>query len=161
MEKKFVPDDFVVPAKLETERFRLRMLTVDDAEKDYDAVMSSIEHLKNPSDPNSWPMEDMTLDEDREDLRIHQEEFQNRVAFAYTVMSLNEDRCLGCVYIDPPGKKGFDSKVYLWARSSELASGFEELLYKVVKKWVKDEWPFRNTAYPGREIGWDQWESME
>ena len=37
----FVPSDFKVPEKLETEKFRLRMLTVNDVVKDYDAVMTS------------------------------------------------------------------------------------------------------------------------
>ena len=38
----FVPLDFKVPEKLETQRFRARMLTVDDVVKDYDAVMTSV-----------------------------------------------------------------------------------------------------------------------
>ena len=46
----FVPGDFEVPATLETEEFRLRMLTVNDVVKDYDAVMTSVEHLKT-----IWP----------------------------------------------------------------------------------------------------------
>ena len=40
----FVPSDFTVPEKLETGEFRLRMLTVNDVVKDYDAVMSSFDH---------------------------------------------------------------------------------------------------------------------
>ena len=40
-EPLFVPADFQVPPVLETERFRLRMLSVDDVEKDYEAVIES------------------------------------------------------------------------------------------------------------------------
>ena len=43
--KSFVPEDFEVPAVLETDQFRLRMLSVDDVEKDYEAVMESRERL--------------------------------------------------------------------------------------------------------------------
>jgi hypothetical protein len=43
--KPFVPTDFKVPDTLQNEHFRIRMLTVNDVVKDYDAVMSSIEHL--------------------------------------------------------------------------------------------------------------------
>ena len=43
---KLVPKDFQVPEVLETDRLRLRMLTVNDVVKDYDAVMTSIEHLQ-------------------------------------------------------------------------------------------------------------------
>jgi hypothetical protein len=46
----FVPADFDVPEKLETAEFRLRMLTVNDVIKDYDAVMSSADHCKT-----IWP----------------------------------------------------------------------------------------------------------
>lgn len=52
----FVPSVFKVPEKLETEKFRLRMLTVNDVVKDYDAVMTSVEHLQGVFGPHSkWP----------------------------------------------------------------------------------------------------------
>ena len=53
MNKELVHVDFEVPEVLETDEFRLRMLTVKDLEKDYDAVMSSVGHLKetNPFGP--------------------------------------------------------------------------------------------------------------
>jgi len=48
----FVPSDFCVPDTLATSEFRLRMLTVNDVVKDYDAVMSSVEHCRTiPSGP--------------------------------------------------------------------------------------------------------------
>jgi TPP-dependent pyruvate/acetoin dehydrogenase alpha subunit len=37
----FLPADFEVPTLLETDRFRLRPISVDDPDKDYEAVMSS------------------------------------------------------------------------------------------------------------------------
>ena len=42
----FVSSDFIIPVKLENEKFRLRMLTVNDVVKDYDAVMTSVDRLK-------------------------------------------------------------------------------------------------------------------
>lgn len=151
MIKKFVPDEFIVPEKLETDKFRLRMLTVDDVEKDYEAVMSSREHIKelySEIEDNTWPDEKMTIEEDLEDLERHQNEFLKREAFVYTVMSLDESLCLGCVYIDPTEKENFDAEVSLWARASELENGLEELLFKAVKKWLEENWPFKNVAYP-------------
>jgi hypothetical protein len=160
MNKKFVTDDFIVPEKLETDKFRLRMLTVDDVEKDYEAVMSSCEQLRNPEDENSWPKKNMTLKEDLQDLQVHQNEFLNRVAFAYTVMSLDESICLGCVYLDPSEKELFDAEVYMWVRTSELKNGLDELLYGTVRNWVKERWPFKSVTYPGREITWEEWKSI-
>jgi hypothetical protein len=60
MKEKFIPNDFVVPAVLETYRFRLRILTANDVEKDYEAVMSSLEHLKNPLTAN-WDSSSVLL----------------------------------------------------------------------------------------------------
>jgi hypothetical protein len=37
----FLPKDFEVPAVVESERFRMRSITIHDAFKDYDAVMSA------------------------------------------------------------------------------------------------------------------------
>lgn len=42
---RFVPEDSEVPIVLETNRFRLRMLSVYDVEKDYEAVIESRELL--------------------------------------------------------------------------------------------------------------------
>ena len=49
----FIPTEFKVPQVLENENFRIRMLTVNDVVKDYDAVMSSVEHLKGVFGPKS------------------------------------------------------------------------------------------------------------
>lgn len=163
MNKQFVPEDFIVPEKLETDRMRLRMLSVDDVEKDYEAVMTSIEHLQSLCDPGVsviWPQEDMTIEEDLRDLESHQSEFLARIAFAYTVMSLDESVCLGCVYIDPSRVKEYDAEVYLWARQSKYEKGFEDYLHQVVKEWVKDKWPFERVAYPGRDISYAEWRSL-
>ena len=43
MTRQFVPSDFVVPEILETDSFRVRMLTISDVKKDYDAVMTIME----------------------------------------------------------------------------------------------------------------------
>lgn len=42
----FIPPNYQVPASSETSEFRLRMLTVNDVVRDYDAVMTSIAHCK-------------------------------------------------------------------------------------------------------------------
>lgn len=156
----FVPSDFKVPEKLETEKFRLRMLTVNDVVKDYDAVMTSVEHLQGVFGPHSkWPSHNLTFEQDLIDLGWHQKEFQRRRSFAYTVMNLGESVCLGCVYINPTRKSGYDARIALWVRKSEFDKGLDTILFDAVKEWVVKEWPFKNTAYPGRDIDWDKWEA--
>lgn len=156
----FIPSDFKVPEKLETVKFCLRMLTVNDVVKDYDAVMTSVDRLKKVFGRNTeWPT-DLTLEQDLADLGWHQVEFQRRRSFAYTVMNLTESQCLGCVYIDPTRKRGYDAAVYLWVRDSEFEKGLDLILFNAVKKWIANNWPFRKVAYPGRTVDWESWESI-
>jgi hypothetical protein len=137
------------------------MLTVNDVVKDYDAVMTSVVHLRGVFGPQSaWPAEDLTLEQDLIDLGWHQKEFQTRRSFAYTVMNRSEKTCLGCVYIYPARKRGYDAEVYLWVRKSEYDKGLDKILFNAVKQWVGKKWPFDNVAYPGREIEWTTWEGL-
>lgn len=156
----FVADDFDVPEVLETPEFRLRKLTVNDLVKDYDAVMSSVEHLKAVWPDSGWPA-GLTLEEDLIDLGWHQKEFQNRASFAYTLVTLDESKVIGCVYIDPTRARGYDAEIYLWVRASELESGLDARLFNTVKSWLADDWPFESPAFPGRDIDWKVWESLE
>ena len=99
-----VPPDFQVPVRLEADGFHLRMLTVNDLVKDYDAVMSSSARLKGSMRPGSnWP-DGLTLEDDLIDLGWHQREFRSRRSFCYTMMSPDEATCLGCCYIYPSEK---------------------------------------------------------
>jgi hypothetical protein len=155
----FVSADFNVPQTLETKEFRLRMLTVNDVIKDYDAVMTSVDHLKTIWPDSSWP-DGLTLEQDLIDLGWHQREFQDRNSFAYTVVTLDESIVTGCVYINPTRKRGYDAEVYLWARQSELTGGLETRLHAAIKEWLSKEWPFKRVAFPGRDIEWTEWHAI-
>ena len=148
-EKLFVPKDFVIPLRLETECFRLRMLSVDDVEKDYEAVMETQAHFHALG--YSWPRVGFTLAENLADLKQHQQEFLDREAFAYTVVSLDESRVLGCVYINPTESDETDARVRMWVRSSEFDRGLDPILFQVVSQWLTSVWPFVTVNYPGRE----------
>lgn len=155
----FVPREFEVPSTLETKEFRLRMLTVNDVVQDFDAVMTSVEHLKTIWPDGSWP-DGLTFEQNLIDLGWHQKEFQLRRSFAYTVVTPSESQVTGCVYINPTAKRRYDAVVYLWARQSELEGGLERRLYAAVREWIGKEWPFKRVAYPGRDIDWKTWQSI-
>jgi hypothetical protein len=148
-EKLFVPENFVIPPILETKYFRLRMLSVDDVEKDYEAVMET--QVRFHGMGYRWPREGFTIAENLADLEQHQREFVDREAFAYTVVSLDESRVLGCVYINPTESDGYDAKVKMWIRQSEYDKGFDPILFDEVKKWIASAWPFTKVIYPDRE----------
>ena len=152
-----VPNDLDVPELLETERLRLRPLTVHDAVRDYDAVMTSEERLRTVFEPGGdWPS-GLTLEQNIIELGWHQTEFQLRTSFAYTVVSLDESEVLGCVYFYPTGKDQHDVEITLWVRQSRVAEGLDQHLFETVEDWVTDCWPFKNPAYPGRHIAFSDW----
>ena len=109
----FVPADYKVPTIFETDEFRLRMLSIEDVEMDYEAVMDSVTHLSKVWPDSGWP-EGLTLQKNLIDLAWHQKEFERRTSFAYTVVTLNEERVIGCVYFYPTVKRGYDAEIFLW-----------------------------------------------
>jgi hypothetical protein len=157
----FLPRGFTPPAGLEHDQFRLRPITIHDVVKDYDAVMSSREHLWSLfGECWGWPPASLTLEEDLIDLAWHQKEADLRKSFNFAVLSPDERRLLGCVYVDPPTKQGYDAEVFWWARQDELASGLEEELGAAARGWVEREWPFERVAFPGRDQPWDEYDAL-
>ena len=155
--RPIVPPDFVVPQRLEEEGFHLRMLCVDDVVKDFDAIMASRTTLKaimSPTDP--WP-EGLTLAENLIDLGWHQREFTLGHSFAYTVMAPDESHCLGCCYIYPSDRQGYDAAAFYWGRGDRLQEGLEERIGLAFRAWLKRRWPFKMVAFPGRDISWETW----
>lgn len=147
----FLSKDFVVPAIVDAGTFRLRPITIHDAFRDYDAVMSSREHLwARFGDAWGWPAADLSLEQNIVDLGWHQKEFQLRSSFDYVVASRDGTRQLGCVYVDPPDDEGVDAGVWFWARASELASGLEDRIAAFLPGWLADAWSFRVVDINGR-----------
>ena len=146
---QLVSDDFEIPIQLETDYFRFRMLSVDDVEKDYEAVIESRE-LLHTMFGGPWPRPGFTLEENLTDLKRHQQEFLDRKAFAYTVVSLDETKVLGCLYINPPKIAGPDAVVVMWVRQTAYDKGMDEILFHTVMDWINKRWPFKNVFYPGR-----------
>jgi len=139
-----VPDDFEVPDGLDHERFRLRMLTVDDVLKDFDALCSRVDHEGRPQPPFV-----PTVAQNLVDLGWHQKEFELRRSFAYTVVAPDESEVLGCVYLDPSDTH--DAHVRMWVRLSAFEAGLDPVLEAAVREWVARRWPFECVTYAERD----------
>ena len=92
-------------------------------------------------------------------------EWELSLSYTYTVMSLDGSTCLGCVYVMPPEKAGFDAQVIYWARSGQPApAGAASLtahLGEALEAWLaSDAWPFKRVAWPGRKIPWAEWAAL-
>ena len=146
---EFVPRDVEIPSGFETADFRVRPITVADAEKDYAAVMESIGLIHAALLDDRWPTDSFTLEQNRKDLAKHERHFEQRKSFTFTVVSLDEDRVLGCVYINK-GRRGPDAAVFMWVRQSSYDDGLDPVLESAVREWVDREWPFEWVVYPGR-----------
>lgn len=143
----------VIPRSLETSRLRLRPLTIHDAVKDFDAVMSSRADIWELFGPGSgWPAASLSLEQDLIDLAWHQKEFEIGGSYTFTVEALDGAQVLGCVYIFPPTQAGGDADVFYWVRSSERNTGLQDHLWTQLGRWLVSDWGFKRVARNAGEV---------
>ncbi len=147
MAEPFVPDDFEVPVHLTGPGFRLEPLGPEHNDRDHDAWMSSIDHIRStPGFPDgSWPSP-MSVERNRADLVRHADDFDRRVGFTYSV--LDGDEVIGCVYIYPSSHADHDAAVQSWVRASH--AGLDAVLAGEVAAWLDRDWPFTRVDDRGR-----------
>jgi hypothetical protein len=157
----FLPADFNPPTSVDTTRFKLMPLSPALAKVDFDAYMSSIEHLQTTfSRSTNWPRSDISSADAMRDMENEQARFKSRKSFAYAVLTPDGSRERGSVYVSPSPDKSYDAVVRLWVTKAEYDAGFDAELYKWVTNWIKTDWPFHRIAYPGRSIDWQTWDSI-
>jgi hypothetical protein len=71
-------------------------------------------------------------------------------------MSLDGNKCLGCLYLYPPGfrteaTKNADVDVSFWVTQEAYDRGLYPVLYRTLRDWLKT-WPFRNVMFSNAEI---------
>ncbi len=148
-----VSKQFQIPDNIKTDRFIFRKLCFLDAALDYDAVMSSIDLIRQTRG-GSWPDETLTYLDDQIDLGWHQREFENRSSFAYTIMSLDETKCLGCAYLYPPWfrnetSKDADVDVSFWVTQESYGEGLYPVVYHFPLEFLSG-WPFKKIAFTNK-----------
>ena len=147
MSTPFVPEDFEAPRELVTNRFRLEPLGPEHNERDHEAWMSSIAHIRmTPGFSNgAWPTE-LSADENREDLVRHAGDFAARTGFTYSV--LDGDEVIGCVYLYPSDDGEHDVGARSWVRASRAE--LDPVLWETVSSWLAEAWPFERPLYEPR-----------
>ncbi len=141
-----MPTDFEVPLTFDAPGFHLEPLGPVHNERDYQAWMSSIGHIRaTPGmDWRSWPRP-MTLEENMADMEMHAKEFTDRESFTYSI--LDGDMVIGCVYIYPT-KTDYDAAVRSWV--TESRSELDPVVRKSLRGWLATEWPFGEFSYANR-----------
>jgi hypothetical protein len=148
--RPLVPADFAVPAGLATELFVLEPLGVKHNESDYAAWTSSISHIKATPGfgGRTWPDSSLSLEDNASDLAAHATEFADRTGFAYTVLDPATAEVIGCLYIRPPVRDGYDADVRSWTRADR--AHLDKPLHDTVTEWLSAAWPFERPDYAAR-----------
>ena len=157
----FVPADFDVPTLAEADGFKLVPLGPDLVKVDFEAFMSSIEHLqKSFTRSTGWPTADISDKDAMQDMENEQARFAGRKSFAYGVLTPDGNRERGSVYVSPSPIQGYDAVVRMWVTKAEYDAGFDAELYDWVAHWIETDWPFEKVAYPGRAMEWADWDAL-
>ncbi len=157
MENRIILDsDVIPPVKVERESYILEVLAPKHNERDYYAWTSSIESLKDVFGPrNGWPGEVTDLEHNLKDLKNHLREFEDKEAYTYSILSLDEEKCIGCLYIRPTPIKEYNARVDFWF--SDDSKDYEEEFYTWLESWLKSFWKLDNPCFPGRSESWDSY----
>jgi hypothetical protein len=146
MAEPFIPADFDVPLAFAGPGFYLEPLGPMHNQRDHEAWMSSIDHIRaTPGmEERDWPAP-MTLEENMADMEMHARHFADRAGFTYSI--LDHDDVIGCVYIYP-AEAGDGAKVSSWVRESRAE--MDTIVWRTLSDWLGEQWPFRSIAYAPR-----------
>ena len=135
---------FDAPEPLATELFHLEPLGPEHNERDHEAWMSSMEHIRaTPGfEYHPWPIP-MTLEENLADMQMHADEFIARTGYTYSI--LDGAQVIGCVYIYPPTSDDTDANVRSWVRASHASLDTEARAQ--IRAWLLTAWPFEKLNY--------------
>lgn len=146
MTDPFVPADFDAPLRFEGPGFHLEPLGAGHNERDYEAWMSSIDHIRSTPGFADWDWPSpMSLHENLADLVEHARDFENRSGFTYSV--LDGDQVIGCVYVYPSPKPGYDASVRSWVTASRAE--MDDVVWRTLSDWLAG-WPFSRIEYTTR-----------
>lgn len=157
----WIPADFDAPTLIEGPGFKLVPLGPAVVKIDFEAYMSSKEHLQQTfSRTTAWPTDGISDADAMLDMETEQARFKGRKSFAYAVLTPDGMRERGCVYVYPSTVEGYDAVVTMWVTKAEYDAGFDAELYAWATDWVRTDWPFENVAYPGRAIDFAMWDAV-
>ncbi len=143
--------NFKTPVGYKKASYIVRQLLVKDLELDYSAIQNNIKLLQQTPTPpmcGFWPTEDLSKEDDLNDLIKHEKMHSNKEMFAYTILNKSETECLGCIYIIP---KKNNADVYYWITKKVFDIDLNKVIDDDIKNWLKHKWYFQKINFPGRE----------
>lgn len=149
MPKPFVPSEFDAPSAFAGPGFRLEPLGPEHNERDHEAWMSSVDHIRatpgfSVEEEKDWPVP-MSLERNLEDLVMHARHFEERRGFTYSI--LDGDEVVGCIYIYPARDPRYDADISNWVTAGRADQ--DQSIRQTLSAWIHRDWPFDAPNYFG------------
>jgi hypothetical protein len=138
--ESILPKGFPVPHSFGGTGYHLEPLGPIHNDRDHAAWMGSIEHIRSTVGfpmADGWPYP-MPPEDNLSDLEKHLAEFEERVAFAFSV--LDRDEVIGCVYVTPDPASAGGVRLRSWV--VEAHADLDEVVRDEVTAWLLAAWPF-------------------
>lgn len=157
----FFPADQAVPQTLRTPTFILRQLRQAEAAIDYEAYMASPDVIRTHSG-GRWQVDSFTLAQEQHELALHEARHHARQDFAFVLLTPDETKGLGCVYVLPlmpflrhvaaPAAllaevSDATAIVTFWVRQHSLHTRLAPNVVAAVHTWLLTEWPFDDHVF--------------
>jgi hypothetical protein len=158
IKKLRLPPEFLSPTRLTYEDLVARAITRADLHDDVRGINASIALIQTTRG-GGWPTEPVTEEINFVDLVWHELEFREGTSFAYAVYDV-DGGYLGCCYLYPMGRRteldeellNYDVDVSWWVTPAAYEDGYYEKLYRALRHWLAEEFPFGAPYYSNAVI---------
>jgi hypothetical protein len=153
-----LPPGFTAPTRLTHEDLVARAITRADLQDDVRGINASLELIRRTRG-GGWPTEPVTEEFNFVDLVWHELEFREGLSFTYAVYD-TDGGYLGCCYLYPMGRRTeltekllrYDVDVSWWVTPDAYERGYYEKLYRALRHWLAQQFPFDEPHYSNAEI---------
>ncbi len=158
IKKLELPAGFTAPTRLSYEDLTVTALGREHLADDVQGINASIELIQRTRG-GEWPTEPVSVEFNFVDLVWHELEFREGSSFAYAVYDV-APRYLGCCYLYPMGRRtqlsgelvDHDVDVSWWVTPDAYERGHYDKLYRALRHWLAEAFPFQSPYYSNAEI---------
>jgi hypothetical protein len=158
VKKLQLPPGAAAPTELAYEDLVARAITRTDLHDDVRGINASI-RLIQTTRGGSWPTEPVTEEFNFVYLVWHELEFREATSFTY-VVRYADGEYVGCCYLYPMGGRtplseerlDYDVDVSWWVTPVPYERGDYHKLYRALRHWLADHFPFWTPYYSNVEI---------
>jgi hypothetical protein len=158
VQKLPAPPGFVTPTELAHDDLVARAITRADLDDDVRGINASLALIRKTRG-GAWPSGPVTAEGNFADLVWHEVEFRDGGSFTY-VVRYTDGSYVGCAYLYPVGRRtplsesmlAHDVDVSWWVTPDAYARGDYRKLYRALRLWLADAFPFAAPFYSNAEI---------